>query len=172
MFSRVTSSVIIEPVHAPSFRSSTTSYGAEKPDIGSIEALRGTLLAASSIACSDSGSGSYLATTLFPGLGIADQIAGKSRKVRGPSSGERVANLVARGEAEIGFQQVSELIRVRGVSFVGALPPEAQPGFSFAAALTRNVREPAAATALIRFPGSAQVAPVISRAGLMPISER
>ncbi len=146
--------------------------GAEKPDIGSIEALRRTLLAAGSIAWSDSGSGTWLSTTLFRRLGIAEQIAGKSRKVRGPPSGEPVANLVARGEAEIGFRQVSELIRVPGVSFVGPLPPEAQPGFSFAGALTRNVREPEVATSLIHFLGSAEATPVISRAGLMPVSER
>jgi molybdate transport system substrate-binding protein len=146
--------------------------GAEKPDIGSVEALRSTLLAARSIAYSDSGSGAYLATALFPKLGIAEQIAGKSRKVRGPPSGEPVAAVVARGEAEIGFQQVSELIHVAGVSFVGALPAEVQPGFSFAGALTRNVREPEAATALIRFLSSAEAAAVISKAGLMPIPER
>jgi molybdate transport system substrate-binding protein len=146
--------------------------GAEKPDIGNVEALRSTLLAARSIAYSDSGSGTYLATTLFPRLGIADQIAGKSRTVRGPPSGEPVANLVARGEAEIGFQQVSELIRVPGTTFVGALPPEAQPGFSFAGALTRDVQQPEAARALIRFLASAEAAPVITKAGLLPVSER
>jgi molybdate transport system substrate-binding protein len=146
--------------------------GAEKPDIGSVEALRSTLLAAKSIAYSDSGSGTYLATSLFPKLGIAEQIAGKSRKVRGPPSGEPVAAVVARGEAEIGFQQVSELIHVPGVSFVGALPAEVQPGFSFAGVLTRNVQQPEAAAALIRFLASTEAAPVISKAGLMPLPER
>jgi molybdate transport system substrate-binding protein len=145
--------------------------GAEKPDIGSVEALRSTLLAAKSIVYSDSGSGTYLATTLFPKLGIAEQIAGKSRKVRGPPSGEAVASVVARGEAEIGFQQVSELIHVAGVSFVGTLPAEVQPGFSFAGALTRNVREPEAASALIRFLASAEAAAVIAKAGLTPLSK-
>src|SRR5207302_10744685 len=96
--------------------------GAAKPDISSVEAFRSTLLAANSIAYSDSGSGTYLSTTLFPKLGIADQMAGKSRKVRGPPSGEPVAAVVARGEAEIGFQQVSELIHDAGVSFVGTSP--------------------------------------------------
>src|SRR5262245_37138343 len=71
--------------------------GAEKPDIGSVATLRNTLLAAKSIAYSDSGSGTYLSTTLFPKLGIADEIKGKSRKVRGPPSGEPVAAVVARG---------------------------------------------------------------------------
>jgi molybdate transport system substrate-binding protein len=143
--------------------------GAGKPDIGSVETLRSTLLAAKSIAYSDSGSGTYLATTLFPKLGIADQVAGKSRKVRGPPSGEPVAQVVARGEAEIGFQQVSELIHVPGVTFVGTLPTEVQPGFSFAGALTRNVQQPEAGSALIRFLASAEAAPVILKAGLMPV---
>src|SRR2546422_8210539 len=88
--------------------------GAAKPDIGSVEAFRSTLLAAKSVAYSYSGSGTYLSTTLFPRPGVADQVAGKSRKVRGPPSGEPVAAVVARGEAEIGFQQVSELIHVPG----------------------------------------------------------
>ena len=142
--------------------------GAAKPDIGSVEAFRTTLLAAKSIAYSDSGSGTYLSTTLFPKLGIADQVAGKSRKVRGPPSGEPVAAVVARGEAEIGFQQVSELIHVPGVTFVGAIPAELQPGFSFAGALTSTAREPEAAGALLRFLASSEAAPVISKAGLTP----
>ena len=143
--------------------------GAAKPDIGSVEALRSTLLAATSIAYSDSGSGTYLSTTLFPRLGIADQIAGKSRKVRGPPSGEPVARVVARGEAEIGFQQVSELIHVPGVTLVGTIPAEVQPMIFFAGALTSTVRQPEAATALIRFLASAEAASVISKAGLMPL---
>jgi molybdate transport system substrate-binding protein len=140
--------------------------GAAKPDISSVEAFRSTLLAAKSIAYSDSGSGTYLSTKLFARLGVADQIAGKSRKVRGPPSGEPVAAVVARGEAEIGFQQVSELIHVPGISFVGAIPAEVQPMFSFAGALTSSVRQPEAASALIRFLASPEVAPVIVKAGL------
>jgi molybdate transport system substrate-binding protein len=146
--------------------------GAAKPDIGSVAALRSTLLAAKSIAYSDSGSGTYLSTTLFPKLGIEREIAGKSRKVRGPPSGEPVAAVVARGEAEIGFQQVSELIRVPGVSFVGTLPAEVQPGFSFAGALTATSQQPDAARALLRFLASPEAAPVIVKAGLFPIAER
>ncbi len=146
--------------------------GAAKPDISSVEALRSTLLATSSIAYSDSGSGTYLSTTLFPKLGIADQVAGKSRKVRGPPSGEPVARVVARGEAEIGFQQVSELIHVPGVTFVGTIPTEVQPVIFFAGALTSAVRQPEAAMALIRFLASPEAAPVISKAGLTPLSER
>jgi molybdate transport system substrate-binding protein len=74
--------------------------------------------------------------------------------------------------AEIGFQQVSELIHVFGIIFVGAHPAEVQPMLSFAGALTRTVREPEAASALIRFLASSEAAPVILKAGLMPPSER
>jgi molybdate transport system substrate-binding protein len=142
--------------------------GTPKPDISSVDAVRRTLLAAKSIAYSDSGSGTWLASTLFPQLGVADQIAPKSRKVRGPPSGEPVAAVVARGEAELGFQQVSELISVPGVTFVGALPAGLQPGFSFAAALTRDAREPQAGAALIRFLASPDAAPAIAKTGLTP----
>ena len=146
--------------------------GAAKPDIGSVEAFRSTLLAAKSIAYSDSGSGTYLSTTLFPKLGVADQVAGKSRKVRGPPSGEPVAAVVARGEAEIGFQQVSELIHVPGITFVGTIPSDLQPVIFFAGALTSTARQPEAASALIRFLASPEAAPVILKAGLTPLAGR
>jgi molybdate transport system substrate-binding protein len=146
--------------------------GAAKPDIGSVDALRATLLAAKSVAYSDSGSGTYLSATLFPKLGIAGQIAGKIQKVRGPPSGEPVAAVVARGEAEIGFQQVAELIHVPGVAFVGTIPAEVQPKTFFAGAVTNMVRDPGAADALVRFLASPQAALSISKAGLMPMSDR
>jgi molybdate transport system substrate-binding protein len=145
--------------------------GDAKPDIGTVDAFRSTLLAARSIAYSDSGSGTYLSTKLFAKLGVADLIAGKSRKIRGPPSGEAVAAVVARGEAEIGFQQVSELIRVPGITFVGTLPAEIQPIFSFAGALTTTVQQPEAAMALIRFLASPEAAPVISKAGMIPVAK-
>lgn len=146
--------------------------GAEKPDIGSVAAFRRALLNAKSIAYSDSASGIYLSTTLYTKLGIADQVAGKSRKVRGPPSGEPVAAVVARGEAEIGFQQVSELIHVSGVTFVGAIPAELQQDTFFSAALSHTVRQPEAAAALLRFLASPEAAPAISKAGLAPLSGR
>ncbi len=142
--------------------------GAPKPDIASVDAFKRTLLEAKSIAYSDSGSGTYLSSTLFPKLGIAEQLAGKSRKVRGPPSGEPVAAVVARGDAEIGFQQLSELIHVPGVDFVGAIPAELQPGFTFAGVVTKAAREPEAAAALLRYLSSAEAAPAITKAGLAP----
>jgi len=146
--------------------------GAALPNIGSVEAFRRTLLAATSIGYSDSGSGVYLSTTLFAKLGVADQVAGKSRKVRGPPSGEPVAALVARGEVEIGFQQVSELLHVPGVTFVGTIPAELQPGFSFAGAITSAARQPEAARALLRFLASPEASATIVKAGLTPIAAR
>jgi molybdate transport system substrate-binding protein len=146
--------------------------GAASPNIGSVEAFRRTLLAAMSIGYSDSGSGTYLSTTLFAKLGIADQVAGKSRKVRGPPSGEPVAALVARGDLEIGFQQVSELIHVPGVTYVGPIPAELQPGFSFAGAITSKAKQAEAARALLRFLASPQAESTIVESGLTPIVRR
>jgi molybdate transport system substrate-binding protein len=146
--------------------------GAPKPDIGSVEAFRRTLLEAKSIAYSDSASGIYLSTTLFAKLGVADQVAGKARKIRGPPSGEQVAAVVARGDAEIGFQQVSELIDVPGVSFVGTIPAELQQETFFSAAIAAGVKERDAAGALIRYLTSPDAAPAISKAGLTPVAGR
>jgi molybdate transport system substrate-binding protein len=146
--------------------------GAAKPDIGSVAAFRSTLLKAKSIAYSDSGSGTYLSTKLFQKLGIADEIMPKSRKVRGPPSGEPVAAVVARGEAEIGFQQVAELMHVPGVTLVGPIPDELQPVFFFSAALTSSPKEAEAAKALIRFLSAPEAAAVIAEAGLEPVAKR
>lgn len=140
--------------------------GAATPDIGSVATFRRTLLAANSIAYSDSSSGTYLSTVLFAKLGLADQVAGKSRKVRGPPSGEPVAAVVARGEAEIGFQQVSELMNVPGITLVGTIPAELQLVTVYAAVLTKTAKEPEAAAALIHFLASTDAVPAIRRAGL------
>jgi molybdate transport system substrate-binding protein len=155
---------------ARSFIGMVVKAGERRPDISTVEALRSTLLAAKSIAYSDSSSGTYLSTQLFPRLGIAEQLAGKSRKVRGPPSGEPVAAVVARGEAEIGFQQVSELVHVAGVDFVGTVPAEVQPPTFFVGALTTNSQQSEAGSALLQFLSSAEAAPVITNAGLQPLS--
>ncbi len=146
--------------------------GAPKPNIASVEAFKATLLAAKSIACSDFGSGTYLSTQLFAKLGIAEEVLPKSRRVRGPPSGEPVAAVVARGEAEIGFQQVSELMNVPGTDYVGTIPAELQPGFTFAGVLTRSAGNADAATALLRFLNSPEADAVKTKAGLMPAAGR
>jgi molybdate transport system substrate-binding protein len=155
---------------AESFIGMVVKSGQPKPDIGTVDNLRKTLLAAKSIAYSDSSSGTYLSTVGFKKLGVADQVMGKSRKVRGPPTGEPVAAVVARGEAEIGFQQVAELINVPGADFVGTVPAEIQPPTYFVGELTANAKQPDAAVALLRYLSSAEAAPVISKAGLKPLA--
>src|SRR6476469_10354873 len=157
---------------AESFIGMVVRAGQPKPDISTVEALRKTLLAAKSIAYSDSSSGTYLSTVGFKKLGIAEEIAGKTRKVRGPPSGEPVAAVVARGEAEIGFQQVAELIHVPGVDFVGTVPSDVQPPTFFVGALPKNSQQSDAAIALLRFLSSAEAAEVITKAGLKPLAAR
>jgi molybdate transport system substrate-binding protein len=157
---------------AESFIGMVVRAGQPKPDISTVEGLRKTLLAAKSIAYSDSGSGTYLSTVGFKKLGIAEEIAGRTRKVRGPPSGEPVAAVVARGEAEVGFQQVAELIHVPGIDFVGTVPSEIQPPTYFVGALPKNSQHPDAAVALLHFLSSTEAAGVITKAGLKPLAVR
>ena len=90
--------------------------GAPKPDISSADALKRTLLAAKSIAYSDSASGVYVSTEMFQKLGIADEMKDKARKIPATPVGE----IVAHGDAEIGFQQISELKPVEGIDIIGS----------------------------------------------------
>jgi len=138
--------------------------GAPKPDISSVEALRRTLLAAKSIAYSASVSGRYLSTELFQRLGIEEQVVGKSRRI----DGERVGTVVARGDAELGFQQTSELLPVPGIDYVGPLPPEVQRVSVFSAGVAAHSRHPEAAASLIRFLASADASAAVARTGLEP----
>ncbi len=140
--------------------------GAPRPDISSVDALRRTLLHAQSIAYSSSASGIYVSTELFQRLGIADQVAGKSKRVdSGP-----VGAVVARGEAEIGFQQISELLPVPGIDYVGPLPPEVQRVTVFSAGVAAGAKEPALARALIKFLASPAASLAIRKSGLEPVT--
>jgi len=142
--------------------------GAPKPDISSVDALKRTLLQAKSIAYSASVSGHYISTELFQRIGIAEQMASKSRRIEG----ERVGAVVARGEAEIGFQQISELLPVPGIEYVGSLPPEVQRVSVFSAGVVVGARDSDAAHALIRFLASPEAAHAITKSGLEPIANR
>jgi molybdate transport system substrate-binding protein len=135
--------------------------GASRPDIGSVEAFKRALGQARSIAHSSSASGVYL-ESLFQRLGIAAELAPKIRKVEG----EPVAQVVARGETEIGFQQVSELLPVACIDFVGPLPKEIQEVTVFAAGIPVGAPHPEAARALVEFLTSAAAAPIISNCGM------
>jgi len=140
--------------------------GAPKPDISSVEALKRTLLAAKSIGSSDSASGVYLRTELFPRLGIADAIKSKSKVIE---AFERVGDAVARGDVEVGFQQVSELKPVPGITIVAPLPEGAQQVTIFSAAIPKGAKNVDAARRLIQFLSSPAVASVVEQTGLEPI---
>lgn len=137
--------------------------GAPRPEIGSREALVEALLQAKSIAHSSSASGVYL-RALLQRLGIAGALAGKVRQVEG----EPVGEVVARGEAEIGFQQVSELLPVAGIDYVGPLPAEIQEITVFAAGIPASAMRPAAARALVAFLTAPAAAPIVARCGMEP----
>ena len=137
--------------------------GAAKPDISSGEALKRAVLAAKSIVYSTGPSGIYLAG-LFQRMGIADQLKPKIKQVQGEPAGA----VVARGEAEIGFQQVSELLPVPGIDLIGPLPADVQQITVFSAGLHVTAKEPDAARALVRFLTAPAAAPVIRKKGMEP----
>jgi len=138
--------------------------GAPKPDISSLAAFTRAVLAARSIAYSASASGTYLSTELFPRLGIAEQIRAKSRRIES----ERVGAVVARGDAEIGFQQISELLPVPGIEIVGPLPDGAQRVTTFSAGVATRAAHPQAAKALIQYLASPAIFPTLHKDGLEP----
>jgi molybdate transport system substrate-binding protein len=139
--------------------------GAPQPDIRTVDALKRALLEAKSVAYSAQVSGLYLSTELFPRLGIVDQMAKKSIRV----DVGRVGAVVARGEAEIGFQQISELLEVQGIDYVGPLPAEVQRVTVFTAAVAAGAKNPDAAQALIEFLASPRGKEVMAKSGLDPI---
>ena len=141
--------------------------GSPKPDISSVEALKQTLLNAKSVAYSASASGTYLSTELFPKLGIAEQMQKTAKKIMS----ERVGAVVARGDAELGFQQVSELIYFKELDFVGTLPEAVQQTIFFSSALVQGVEQAEAAKQLVRFFTSAAVADIVRSTGLDPAAK-
>jgi molybdate transport system substrate-binding protein len=137
--------------------------GAPRPDISSGEALKRAVLAAKSIVYSHGPSGVYLAS-LFQRMGIADELKPKIRLVQGEPAGA----VVARGEAEIGFQQMSELLPVPGIDLLGPLPADVQQITVFSAGLHVGAKEPDAARALVKFMTAPAAVPVIRKKGMEP----
>ncbi|MGB7947585.1 MAG: substrate-binding domain-containing protein [Candidatus Binatia bacterium] len=162
--------LIMGDSHTPLARSAigmAVRAGAPKPDLGTVAALKRTLLEAKSIAHSASVSGDYLTTELVQRLGIADQVLSKTRLI---GHGERVGAVIARGEAEIGFQQISELLPVAGIDHVTPLPAEVQKIAVFSAGVAASTTNPEAARAIVRFLGSPEAARAITDSGLEPIA--
>ena len=119
--------------------------GAAAPDIATVDAFRRSLLAARSVVRSKEGTSGLYFEILLDRLGIADAMRGKI--VLGPSG--RIAELVARGEADMAVQQIPELLPVKGVQYVGPLPGELQLYTVFAAGIGSAAEDPAAAKAFI-----------------------
>jgi molybdate transport system substrate-binding protein len=138
--------------------------GAPKPDISTPEALKAALLAAKSVGYSQGPSGVHFMATMAR-LGIADQIKAKGVV---PPLGQRVGALIAKGDAEIGVQQVTELLLIPGIDFVGPLPKELQANIIYATATPSTAKEKEAAAALVKFISSEPALPVIRKLGLEP----
>lgn len=138
--------------------------GLPKPDISSGEAVKQTVLAAKSVAYSSGPSGFYLAD-LFKRMGITDQI---KDKVKQTPSGVQVGEVVARGEADLGFQQVSELLHLKGIHYLGPLPADIQHITVFSAGLHTAATAPDAAKALVKFLTGAEAGPIIRKTGMEP----
>ena len=140
--------------------------GEPKPDIRSVEAFRKTLLDAKSVAYSDSASGVYVQNELFEKMGIEDQMKPKATMV--PKI--PVASVVASGEYQLGFQQVSELLPVQGAEFVGKIPESLQSVTRFAAGIPVGAAHPREAKQLLDFLASPEAAPDVASTGLDPLS--
>jgi len=142
----------------------TVRAGAPKPDISTAEAVKKAVLAAKSVGISTGPSGVYM-SGLFERMGIAEQV---KPKLKVPPSGAQIGELVAKGDIELGFQQVSEIVHVKGAQFVGPLPPEIQRITVFAGAVHAASQEPDAARDLLEFLASPEHAPLLQKHGLEP----
>src|ERR1041384_7297855 len=164
--------LIVADSYTPLARSSiamAVREGASKPDIATVDALISTLLRAQSIAYSASVSGDYLTNELLPRLGIADRVLPKCRRIEG---GERVGAVIARGEAEIGFQQLSELLPVPGIDHITPLPPEVQKVSVFSAGIAVSSIDSGAARSVVQFLSSPEAFEAIKKSGLEPIGNQ
>jgi tripartite-type tricarboxylate transporter receptor subunit TctC/ABC-type molybdate transport system substrate-binding protein len=140
--------------------------GATPPDISTAESFIETLRNAGSIGYSASASGTYLSKDLFPRLGLSEELEPKSRRV----VSERVAAVVAKGDVEIGFQQVSEILPIEGATYVGPIPDEFQKVTTFSTGITTRAANVAGARRLIDFFSSIEVAGTIQQTGLEPFA--
>jgi molybdate transport system substrate-binding protein len=144
--------------------------GAPKPDVSSPEALRRALLAAKSVGHAAPAGGSITAAHIqgmFQRLGIAAQVTPKVKLAAGGPNG-RVSVLVSSGEAEIGLQQVSELMSNPEVEVIGMLPAELQQTTTYSAGVTANARQAEAAKALIKALTAPSAGPIYKAKGLDP----
>jgi molybdate transport system substrate-binding protein len=138
--------------------------GAPKPDISTTDALKKAILAAKSIGYSTGPSGVYV-VGLFQRMGIADDIKGKLKQT---PTGVFVGSIIASGEAEIGFQQVSELSHFAGVDYVGPLPADVQQFTMFSSGIIAGAKEADGAKALVKFITAPAAAAAFKKRGMEP----
>jgi molybdate transport system substrate-binding protein len=138
--------------------------GAPKVDISSAESIKKALLAAKTIAYSAGPSGLHM-EKLIRNWGIADAV---KAKIVPPRPNIPIGEMVAAGEAEIGFQQVSELLPVKGVDYLGALPADSQEITVFSAGVHTSATAADAGRALLRFLTAPEAAPIIRKTGMEP----
>ena len=136
-----------------------------EPDISTLASFKHALLTYGRIAYSASASGTYLSTELFPKLGIAEEMSVKAKKILS----ERVGTILMRNEADLGFQQMSELLPIQGIKILGDLPPEVQRSFFFSAGIGSGTQKEEQARHLIEFLASTEVADQIRKTGLQPV---
>jgi molybdate transport system substrate-binding protein len=136
--------------------------GLPRPDVSSVSALKAALLDVQSIAISSGASGRYL-EQLFVKLGVAEQI---KHKLRQPPSGAQIGDMLARGEADLGFQQVTELMHAKGIQYLGPLPSEVQNYTVWAAGVHANAPQADAALAFGRALVAAESGPAIRKSGM------
>jgi molybdate transport system substrate-binding protein len=138
--------------------------GAPKPDIGSVEAFKRTLLGVKSVAFPGEGASGRYFVSLLTRLGIADAMKEKLK----PMVAEDTVEVVARGEADMVVVIASRIVDVPGVELVGFLPKELQTSIGVSAGLSASAKEPAAGKALIAFFTAPAAIPVIKAKGLTP----
>ena len=136
--------------------------GAPRPDVSSSAALKQALLAAKTVGYTSGPSGVYMAS-LIERMGIAAEVKPKHRTV---PSGGTVGTIVASGDAEIGFQQVSELVHIPGIDYIGPLPSDVQCITVFSCGLQTGAPQPDAAKALVAFLTTANARAVMQKHGL------
>lgn len=140
--------------------------GANAPDISSVQTFTNAMLEAESIGYSASASGTFLSTVLFPRMGIWEQIQDKSQRI----VSERVATVVARGDVEIGFQQISEILPIEGVTYIGPIPEDLQKVTTFSTGIAVGSDNPVGANALISYLSNADKIDQIEATGLSPVA--
>ena len=142
--------------------------GVDVPDINDDDSFRKALLAARSVAYSDSASGEYIQSKLFKKLGIEDEMKGKARQIPATPVGE----LIAKGEADIGFQEVAELLPVPGITLVGRIPADLELLTPFSAGIAKRSQHVAIAKKLIAYLASPEHTSVIQEKGLEPLPRK